>query len=603
MMEYESRREVLRSGELVHRWVPILGLLFALLLGPLVARAASDGGITSFRADITVREDATLVVREELAVNSAGVYFKYGFLRSLPIDANERWDRRYAGEYQNDNGIRVQILEVLQDGRAVKYEQGLGYGYPQLRIGEKNVPVPPGDHLYVIRYTVDGSLNLGAARDTLYWNAVGHERNVPVAEAVVTVHLPAAVPAGAVDADARAGGRGVSYPRSSDTTLERIAEAPGAVTYRATKLGPRQSLSVVLTWPAGFVHQPKFQLLGRDPWLLAAPAALFFYYLVAWFAVGPEPKPGPVVTRYQPPDGLSAAAVRFVVTTGSDGRSFAAVIAALACRGCLRVEPQSGKYQLARMMSDRAAESKLAPEEKRVLALLFEDGPVLELTPAMDRRNTAQNGRYIFHIQQELNKQLDGKYFTRHFGVIALGVLATFASALVFAAMARGRDAGGALFFTPWILFCGLLIGLMIETSFASAWRTALRAGTGWIKLLPGLAAIAVFAAAILYMLKQLAQGVSPAFALMLVSFLLVNLGWGPFLKRTTSDGRRVLDEIAGFRLFLEKVEQDQLDKLNPADEAPQDLEGNLSYAIALEVKEAWGDHLAQTFLAVTTMR
>jgi hypothetical protein len=238
-----------------------------------------------------------------------------------------------------------------------------------------------------------------------------------------------------------------------------------------------------------------------------------------------------------------------------------------------------------------------------VLALLFEDGPVLELTPAMDQRNTAQNGRYIFHIQQELSKQLNGKYFTRHFGVIALGVLATFASALGLAATARGRDAGGALFFTAWILFCGLLIGLMIETSFASAWRTALRAGTGWIKLLPGLAAVAVFVAAILYMLKQLGQGVSPAFALMLVSFLLVNLGWGPFLKRTTSDGRRVLDEIAGFRLFLEKVEQDQLDKLNPADEAPQDLEGNLSYAIALEVKEAWGDHLAQTFLAATTMR
>jgi hypothetical protein len=568
-----------------------------------LAHAASGGGIASFRADITVREDATLAVREELAVNSAGVYFKYGFMRSLPIDGNERWDRRYVGEYKKDNGIRVQILEVTQDGSPVQYEQGIGYGYPQLRIGEKNVPLPPGDHLYVIRYIVDGALNLETARDTLYWNAVGHERNVPVAEAIVTVHLPAAVPARAVDADAQAGGRGVSYPRSPDTTVERIDDSPGAVTYRATKLGPRQSLSVVLTWPAGFVHKQKFQLLSRDQWLLAAPAALVLYYLIAWLAIGREPQPGPVVTRYQPPDALSAAAVRFVVTTGSDGRSFAAVIAALAWRGCLRVEPQNGKYKLSRLMSDRATEAQLAPEEQRVLTLLFEDGPVLELTPAMDQRNTAQNGRYIFHIQEELTKQLKGKYFTRHFGVIALGVLATFASALVLAAMAQGRDASGALFFSVWILFCGLIIGLMIETSFASGWKTAVRAGTGWVKLLPGFAAIGVFVAAILYMLKQLAEGVSPAFALMLVSFLLVNLAWGPFFKRTTSEGRRVLDEIAGFRLFLEKVEQDQLDKLNPADEAPQALQEYLSYAIALEVKEAWGDHLAQTFLATTTMR
>jgi hypothetical protein len=30
---------------------------------------------------------------------------------------------------------------------------------------------------------------------------------------------------------------------------------------------------------------------------------------------------------------------------------------------------------------------------------------------------------------------------------------------------------------------------------------------------------------------------------------------------------------------------------------------GYLPYAIALEIKEAWGDHLAQTFLATTAMR
>ncbi len=582
----------------------VLGLLCAFFQVPAVARPDAAGyGIRSFRADITVREDASLEVREDFALNSAGVYFKYGFIRTLPIDGNDRWDRRYVGEYQKDNGIRVQVLELTQDGQPVKFEQGAGYGYPQLRIGEKNVPLPPGDHLYVIRYTVTGVLSLAAARDTLYWNALGHARDVPVAEAIVTVHLPASVPAGATDADASAGGRGVSYPRSRDTSLERLDDPSGAVTYRATNLGPRQSLSVVLSWPAGFVHAPKFQPLTRDLWLLAAPAALCFYYWIAWLAIGREPKPGPLVIRYQPPDGLSAAAVRFIVTTGSDGRSFAAVIAALACRGCLRVEPRNGAYKLSRMMSDRAAESKLAPEEQRVLALLFEDGPVLELTPAMDERNTAQNGRYIFHIQEELAKQLKGKYFARHFGVIALGVLATFASALVFAARAHGRDAGGAPFFTAWVLFCGLIIGMMVETSFASAWKTAVRAGTGWTKLLPGFAAIGVFLAAILYMLKQLVAGVSPAFSLMLVSFLAVNLAWGPFFKRTTPEGRRVLDEIAGFRLFLEKVEQDQLDKLNPADQAPQALEEYLSYAIALEVKEAWGDHLAQTFLATTTMR
>jgi hypothetical protein len=84
------------------------------------------------------------------------------------------------------------------------------------------------------------------------------------------------------------------------------------------------------------------------------------------------------------------------------------------------------------------------------------------------------------------------------------------------------------------------------------------------------------------------------------VSFLLINLGWGPQLKRKSPLGRQVSDQIAGFRQFLEKVDQDRLNRLNPEANAPQDLDRFLPYAIALEVKEAWGDHLSQTFLATT---
>lgn len=555
-----------------------------------------------FRSDVTVRPDATLEVREEIALDNGGKYYRYGFIRNLPIGSEDRWDRKYVREYKRDNGIRVKILEVTEDSQPVKYEQGQGYGYSQLRVGEKDVPLATGEHRYVIRYSVNGALKLSASGDTLYWNANGHERDVPIAEAILCVHLPAGVSAADVTAEPRVAGRGVSSPRRPETELDRADEDAGTVTYRATHLGPRQSLSVAVSWPAGYVHAPKFSFLGEGQRLLAAPVLLFLFYLIAWLRIGPEPKPGTVVTRYEPPDGLSAAAVRYAVTTGSDGRSFAAVIAALATRGCLRVEPQDGRYRLSRMMSNRAAEAKLAPEEKRLLTMLFEDGATIDLTPAMDQRNTAQNTRYISAIQQELSKRLDGLYFTKHAGVIVLGVLATFIAALSLAATAHGRDTSGAVFFTMWVMFAGLMIGLLFEVAFLPACKTALRSG-GWVNLLPGAAALAVFAMVIVYMLRKLAEGVSPAFAIVIAALLLMNLGWGPQLKRRTLQGRQVLDEIAGFRLFLEKVEKDRLDKLNSADEAPQMLDEHLPYAIALEVREAWGDHLAQTFLATTVMR
>jgi len=388
----------------------------------------------------------------------------------------------------------------------------------------------------------------------------------------------------------------------SDPTLELVGSAAGAIAYRGMNVAPRQSLSLALTWPPGVIHTSMLSLFRRDAWMLAAPASLFLFYLIAWVWIGPEPKAGAVVTHYEPPDGLSPAAVRFVGAGVTDGRSFAAVIAQLALRGCLRIEPAAGKYKLSRLMSDRATESALAPEEKRVLALLFEDGPVTELSPAMDQRNTVQNGRYVFHIHEELAKQLGSKYFTRHSGIIALGVLATFVAALLLAATARGRDASGAVFFTMWILFCGLIVGLMIELTFASAWKAAIRTGMGWSKLLPGTAAIAVFGAAIAYLLRALTEGVSLSFALMLVLFLLVNLACWPRLKRKTALGRQVCDQIAGFRQFLEKVEQDRLNRLNSSVGAREELDRFLPYATALELRDAWGDHLSQTFFASTVV-
>src|SRR6266849_732095 len=548
------------------RWITLWGSLLALFCacGRARADATEFAGISAFRADVTVKSDATLDVREEITLDSGGKFYRHGFIRNLPIGSEDRWDSRYVGEYKRDNGIRVKILEVTKDGHPVAYK-GRGYGYSQLRIGENNVPLPPGKHRYVIRYTVDGALNLGATRDTFYWNAIGHERNEPVAEAILSVHLPPQIFASDAIAEPRVAGRGVSSPRLPETELIRIDDSPESITFRATHVAPRQSLSLAVTWSAGYLHPPRFPLLTRDKWLLAAPVALFLFYFISWLKIGPEPKPGTVVTRYEPPEGLSAAAVRYAVTTGSDGRSFAAVIAALASRGCLRAEPRDGKYKLSRMMSDRATEAKLAPEEKRVLTMLFEDGPEMELTPAMDQRNTAQNTRYVFAIQQELSKRLDGLYFTKHAGVIAVGVLATFISALALAATAQGRDTSGATFFTMWVLFAGLLIGLLFEVSFLPACKTALRARGGWLKLLPGLAALGIFAAVIVYMLRELAESVSPAFAIMIAALLITNLAWGPQLKGRTAQGREILDQIAGFRLFLEKVEKDRLDRLNPA--------------------------------------
>jgi len=63
--------------------------------------------------------------------------------------------------------------------------------------------------------------------------------------------------------------------------------------------------------------------------------------------------------------------------------------------------------------------------------------------------------------------------------------------ALWLAFTAQGRDASGATFFTTWILLAGLITGLVFEIGFLPACKMATLSGTGWVKLLPGTAALA----------------------------------------------------------------------------------------------------------------
>ena len=64
-----------------------------------------------------------------------------------------------------------------------------------------------------------------------------------------------------------------------------------------------------------------------------AVALVCSYYLVGWFMVGRDPKPGNIVTRYEPPQGLSPAMLRFVWKETFDDRTFWAGVLSLRGEG------------------------------------------------------------------------------------------------------------------------------------------------------------------------------------------------------------------------------------------------------------------------------
>lgn len=342
-------------------------------------------------------------------------------------------------------------------------------------------------------------------------------------------------------------------------------------------------------------------LAGRDPnaWMLFFPIALFLYYLFVWFAVGRDPRPGTVISQYGPPEGMSPAAVRYLITTGSDGRSFAAVLAQLTYRGFINVQPLGEKYRIFKETRAPADVSLLAPEEAQVLRILFSDGREVVLDPS----EGPLLGVYVAAIQKELVKRMEGKYFTRNAGWIAFAVFATILCVFAFALSAKGKDTSGLVLLSWWFFFVTSILGLIVRVSFLPAWRNAFRARKGFGMVLFGAAVLGVFLTVCGWIAYHITTNVSLSCALTLISAVALHLLFAPSLRRVTPLGRRALDHVEGFRSFLLKVEQDQLDRLHRPDDELQTADQFLSYAIALEIKEAWGDHLAQAFFATTTMR
>jgi uncharacterized membrane protein len=65
-----------------------------------------------------------------------------------------------------------------------------------------------------------------------------------------------------------------------------------------------------------------------------------------------------------------------------------------------------------------------------------------------------------------------------------------------------------------------------------------------------------------------------------------------------TSDGRAVMDRIAGFEQYLSITEEERLEALHPPEKTPELFERFLPYAIALGVENRWADKFASVLAA-----
>ncbi|HVG90781.1 MAG TPA: hypothetical protein VNB54_04760 [Alphaproteobacteria bacterium] len=315
----------------------------------------------------------------------------------------------------------------------------------------------------------------------------------------------------------------------------------------------------------------------------ALASALAVYYVIAWLLVGRTRSMRSVMVHYTAPDNLSPAAMRFIYTMGADGRTYTAILARLAARGLLEIVPQKNGVILKRSEPDHRAARDLPAEEKKVFKDLFEwDEQVPLRRPDL---------RTMEKLHQMLEEQLGKKFFTRHIAWVVVGLaISGVAAAWLSAITLFGKDPADA-----WMMcaFTGLTVamygafGYQMWDSNRLAIRLALR-GMYRRRTLPLLLAFVLVYPALWLLIWHAA----PTFAGFTEAIILMNTFLPSCLRNYTAEGRRVRDEIEGFRRFLAGTEQDRLQRMDPIGKPPRmDLEF-VPYAVALDLRESWGDEL-----------
>jgi uncharacterized membrane protein YgcG len=495
----------------MNRAVPACLVLHAVFLLGMPARA--DERILSYDSAIDIAEDASMTVRETIRVVAEGDRIRRGIYREFPTTYKDRFGNRVVVDFR--------VTEVTRDGQPESWHREKRSNGVRIYAGRSDTLLDPGEYTYSFSYRTDRQIGFFEKHDELYWNVTGNGWDFSIDSASATVRLPGEVDPADITMAGYTGRQG-STERNYTTTVEA-----GSASIRTTEALPaRAGLTLVMGWPKGVVREPgRMQrlafLLGDNLGLLLSVLAFLgsgFYLYLMWSRHGRDPGKGVIFPHYEPPDGCSPAAARYVIEMGYDDKTFTAAVINLAVKGYVSITCHDKEYTLER----QASSVPLARGEAALLDRLFRRGAVLEL----DNSNHAQ----VSAARSAHRRALQRDYLNQYFRTNAILLL-------------------------PSIVGSALLLLVTVST--------------GHFVLL-----VLLFYAGI----------------------VLLHSAFAYLLKAPSKSGRRFMDKLEGFRLYLEVAEKDDLASRHPPEMTPELFERYLPFAIALGVEQEWAQRFSRVF-------
>jgi len=548
-----------------------------------VEAGAAQERILAFRSEIMVQADSTMTVRETIRVRSTGAQIRRGIYRDFPTRYRDRFGNRYA--------VGFEVLGVLRDGRPEAYRVVRKGDAKRVYMGREDVMLAPGEHTYTLAYATNRQLGFFAEHDELYWNVTGNGWVFPIDSASASVILPGEVARRVTSFEAYTGPRGARL-----RNYEAHVGKSGQIDFSTTQaLGEGEGLTIVVTWPKGLIPEP--DLTTRARWFLGDNIStgstavglllLVGYYLFVWYLVGKDPAAGTIIPRFHPPEGFSPAMARHLTRMGYDDKAFAAAVIDMAVKGHLGISQRDESYTLLKKTDGTGS---LSREEKKLADVLFAEQDRLSLQAS--NRATIRKG--IATLQDALRLASEKTYFLTNSRYVLPGLVLSVV--LLIRMAMQADDIGSAAFLLLWLTIWTVGVLALVAHAFG-AWATLLRGGAGGSAGLGSAIGRTLFALPFVagegLGLWALSSVTSASFAAAVVLFLGINVLFYQLLKAPTRAGRRILDEIEGFCMYLTTAEQERLNLVNPPAQTPRLFEAYLPWALALDVEQAWASRFA----------
>jgi uncharacterized membrane protein YgcG len=573
-------------------------LLLAVLLSPRLA-AAEEERIVSFESRVEVRADGSLAVTETIAVVAAGDKIQRGIYRDFPTV--------YDGPYGTRVVVPFRVVSVERDGRKEAYHLEKIERGERVYFGKKSILVEHGPHTYVLRYETSRQLGFFPEHDELYWNVTGNGWNFPIERAAATVVLPSGVPRQSLRLEGYTGPAGAK----GRALRSRVDAGDGTLRFETTApLDPYEGLTIVASFAKGFVREPtreerRAELLRANPVIpigAAGLALLLAYYSIAWLLVGRDPKRGTIIPRFEPPLGFAPACLRYVREMGYDERCFTAALVSMAAKGWITIEEKDGEYALVRgnKPQDGRRPEALSISERQLSSRLL-SGRRLEL----ESKNHTKVSGAIRALRDTLALEYEGKLFLAHRRWLVPGLV--LSSLCVIAAGLSGDGGQNAAFLFMCVWLSGWSFGTFaVAATAVRAWRALFAAHRrGAFAVVGALISVLftmLFAVPMLgglgFGIYFLSMATSVWIAPLLLGLIGVNYLFLLLLKQPTQAGRAVMDEIEGFKMYLETAEGDEIAALAGPPKTRELFERMLPYAIALDVENRWAEKFSDVLAA-----